>query len=56
MSVIDMESPQILSDRDAYFAAGNLKVYYSPKQIKSGEFCGPDFFAVLGTEKKEQRS
>ena len=36
-------------DREDYFAAGNLTIYYSPKQKKSEDFRGPDFFVVLGT-------
>lgn len=43
-------------DRNNYFAAGNLTVYYSPKQIKSEDFRGPDFFVVLGADKQERRS
>lgn len=43
-------------DRDSYFAAGNLTVYYSPHQRKSEDFRGPDFFVVLGTEKRPRKS
>jgi Uma2 family endonuclease len=43
-------------DRNDYFAAGNLTVYYSPNQKKSEDFRGPDFFVVLGAEKRERRS
>jgi Uma2 family endonuclease len=43
-------------DRNDYFAAGNLTVYYSPNQKKSEDFRGPDFFVVLGTENRERRS
>jgi Uma2 family endonuclease len=43
-------------DRNDYFAAGNLTVYYSPNQKKSEDFRGPDFFVVLGTERRERRS
>lgn len=51
-------------DRDDYFAAGNLTVYYSPHQRKSEDFSpmetlrerGPDFFVVLGTEKRPRKS
>jgi Uma2 family endonuclease len=43
-------------DRNDYFAGGNLTVYYSPNQKKSEDFRGPDFFVVLGTEKRERRS
>jgi Uma2 family endonuclease len=43
-------------DRNDYFAAGNLTVYYSPNQKKTEDFRGPDFFVVLGTENRERRS
>ena len=43
-------------DRTDYFSAGNLTVYYSPRQRKSEDFRGPDFFVVLGTEKRPRKS
>ncbi|MEM6596714.1 MAG: Uma2 family endonuclease [Cyanobacteria bacterium P01_D01_bin.36] len=43
-------------DRNDYFSAGNLTVYYSPNQKKSEDFRGPDFFVVLGTEKRPRKS
>lgn len=43
-------------DHDDYFAAGNLTVYYSPRQRKSEDFRGPDFFVVLNTERKPRKS
>ncbi|ERT07723.1 restriction endonuclease family protein [Lyngbya aestuarii BL J] len=43
-------------DRDDFFAAGNLTIYYSPRQIKTQDFRGPDFFVVLGTERKPRKS
>ena len=43
-------------DRADYFAAGNLTIYYSPNQRKSEDFRGPDFFVVLGTEKRPRKS
>lgn len=42
--------------RPDYFAAGNLTIYYSPRQRKSEQFRGPDFFVVLGTERKPRKS
>ncbi|MEE3718288.1 Uma2 family endonuclease [Tumidithrix elongata RA019] len=33
-------------DRNDYFAAGNLTIFYSPRQRKSEDFRGPDFFLV----------
>jgi Uma2 family endonuclease len=43
-------------DRQDFFAAGNLTVYYSPRQRKPEHFRGPDFFVVLGTERKPRKS
>jgi Uma2 family endonuclease len=43
-------------DRQNFYASGNLTIYYSPNQLKSEFFRGPDFFVVLGTEKKDRRS
>ena len=41
--------------REDYFAAGNLTIYYSPNQKKSEYFRGPDFFVVLGTTRNPKR-
>jgi len=41
--------------RHDFFAAGNLTIYYSPNQKKSTDFRGPDFFVVLGTERRLDR-
>ncbi len=43
-------------DRPDFYATGNLTVYYSPTQSKSEDFRGPDFFVVLGTEKRDRKS
>jgi len=43
-------------DRNDFYAAGNLTIYYSPYQSKSEHFRGPDFFVVLGTERKTRKS
>lgn len=43
-------------ERNDYFAAGNLTIYYSPKQLKSEDFRGPDLYVVLGTERKPRKS
>ncbi|MEH2402053.1 Uma2 family endonuclease [Nostoc sp.] len=39
-----------------FYAAGNLTIYYSPRQLKSEHFRGLDFFVVLGTERKTRKS
>lgn len=43
-------------ERQDFYVTGNLTVYYSPNQRKSEDFRGPDFFVVLGTEKKDRKS
>jgi Uma2 family endonuclease len=43
-------------DRNDFFAAGNLTIYYSRRQRKNEEFRGPDFFVVLDTERKPRDS
>jgi Uma2 family endonuclease len=43
-------------DRQDFYCAGNLTIYYSPRQRKSEYFRGPDFFVVLGTERKSRSS
>lgn len=43
-------------DRNDFYAAGNLTIYYSQRRRKSEDFRGPDFFVVLGAERKPRRS
>ncbi|MTJ09996.1 Uma2 family endonuclease [Anabaena sp. UHCC 0204] len=43
-------------ERTDFYAVGNLSIYYSPNQKKSEYFRGPDFFVVLGTERKTRKS
>jgi Uma2 family endonuclease len=43
-------------DNNDFYASGNVTVYYSPRQLKSEHFRGPDFFVVLGTERKPRKS
>jgi Uma2 family endonuclease len=43
-------------DRQDFYAFGNLTIYYSPRQRKSEKFRGPDFFVVLGTERRARKS
>ncbi|MFM7426138.1 MAG: Uma2 family endonuclease [Elainella sp.] len=47
---------RLWQDRTDFYAFGNLTIYYSPKQRKSEDFRGPDFFVVLGTERKPRKS
>ena len=43
-------------DRQDFYVFGNLTIYYSPRQLKSEFFRGPDVFVVLGTERKTRKS
>ena len=43
-------------DRQDFFVAGNLTVYYSQKRIKSRGFRGPDFFVVQEVEPRPRKS
>ncbi|MEQ9670561.1 Uma2 family endonuclease [Coleofasciculus sp. G2-EDA-02] len=43
-------------DRNDFYVAGNITIYYSPRQRKSEHFRGPDFFVVLDTERKIRKS
>lgn len=49
-------------ERKDFFAAGNMSIYYSERQwnseqqSKSDHFRGPDFFVVLGTERRPRKS
>jgi Uma2 family endonuclease len=43
-------------ERTDFYAVGNLSIYYSPHQKKSEDVRGPDFFVVLGTERKTRKS
>nr|WP_225889399.1 Uma2 family endonuclease [Halomicronema hongdechloris] len=47
---------RLWSDRQDFYAFGNLTIYYSPHQRKSEDFRGPDFFVVLDTERKPRKS
>jgi Uma2 family endonuclease len=42
-------------DRDNFFVAGNLMIYYSYNQQKSEEFKAPDFFVALKTKPDRSR-
>ena len=42
--------------RNDFYASGNLTIYYSSQQLKSRDFRGPDFFVVLGVERRPRKS
>jgi Uma2 family endonuclease len=55
--ILLIQSLELLwKDRQDFYAFGNLTIYYSRRQRKSEQFRGPDFFVVLGTERKPRDS
>ncbi len=47
---------RLWQERTNYYASGNLTIYYNEEQLKKRDFCGPDFFVVLDTEKRPRKS
>ncbi|MEH2068881.1 MAG: Uma2 family endonuclease [Nostoc sp.] len=43
-------------NRNDFYATGNLTIYFSPEQITTRDFRGPDFFVVLGCENHPRKS
>jgi Uma2 family endonuclease len=43
-------------DRTDFYASGNLTIYYSIEQLKTRDFRGPDFFVVLGVDRRPRKS
>ncbi|MBD2111760.1 MULTISPECIES: Uma2 family endonuclease [Cyanophyceae] len=43
-------------NRQDVYVSGNVTIYYSPKQRKSRDFKGPDFFVVLNSDPQPRRS
>lgn len=46
----------VWQQRHDFYVSGNLTIYYSPQQLKSEDFRGPDFFVVLNTSDKPRKS
>ncbi len=44
------------ADRDDFFVGGNMFVYFSPEQVKTYDFKGPDVFVVQGVSRRERKS
>ena len=43
-------------DRQDFYVSGNSTIYYSPNQRKSEYFRGPDFYVILGCERRDRKS
>lgn len=44
------------ADRQDFFVGGNMFVYFSPEQVKTYDFPGPDVFVVLDVPRRERKS
>lgn len=44
------------AEREDFFVAGNMFVYFSEHQVKKNDFRGPDVFVVLGASRRSRRS
>src|SRR2546428_1341003 len=43
-------------DRDDVYVGGNMFVYFSPNQVLTHDFRGPDVFVAQGVKKRERKS
>jgi Uma2 family endonuclease len=43
-------------DRTDFYTSANSTIYFSEKQLKNRDFRGPDFFVVLGVERRPRKS
>ncbi|MBO3459502.1 Uma2 family endonuclease [Aetokthonos hydrillicola Thurmond2011] len=55
MNVLIRSLEQAWTDRNDYFAGGNMFIYYSRTQARNRDFKGPDFFVVLNVEDSRSR-
>lgn len=44
------------ADRQDFFVGGNMFVYFSPDQVRTYDFRGPDVFVVLDVPRRERKS
>ncbi|MGL5033852.1 MAG: Uma2 family endonuclease, partial [Microcystaceae cyanobacterium] len=44
------------SARQDFYVSGNVTIFYSPNQLKSEDFRGPDFFVVLNCDRRNRKS
>jgi Uma2 family endonuclease len=44
------------ADRTDVFIGGNMFVYFSPDQVRTADFRGPDVFVAQGVERRERKS
>ena len=55
MNALIQSLKQAWSNRTDYFVGGNMFVYFSPDQVLTKDYRGPDFFVVLNTQIQKRR-
>lgn len=45
-----------LRDRPDIYITGNMTIFFNPEQLKRQDFRGPDFFVVVGTDRRPRNS
>lgn len=56
MMMLNQTLADAWTDRQDFFVAGDMFVYFSELQTRGEKFRGPDLFVVLDVEKKERKS
>lgn len=55
MHLLAQSAKHYFRDRPDVYVGANMFIYFSPDQLKTHDFRGPDVFVVTGTTKKERR-
>jgi Uma2 family endonuclease len=55
MTLLAQTATHYFRDRTDVYVGMNMFVYFSPGQLKTHDFRGPDVFVVTGTDKRERR-
>ncbi len=56
MNLLIAPLEQAWRDRNDFFVAGNMAIYFSETQARNQDFRAPDFFLVLDTSRRERKS
>lgn len=56
ISLLSQTAKRHFADRADVYVGANMFVYFSPDQVMTQDFRGPDVFFVTGTTKRERRS
>ncbi len=56
LQLLSLPLREYCKERTDFFVGTDMFVYFSPVQVKSHDFKGPDVFVVLGVKKRERLS